>query len=481
MDIIEQELNKKKEISNFYRKKNINGKFFLSTDHGTWVLLTPEQNQAFEEGKLLDEDLHKDLVERGFLITPSNYDQITEEYYSRYDYLDRGASLHIIVPTIRCNLRCTYCHSEAASVGTGSRFDMGEDTVEKTLEFIFKSPNKRITIEFQGGEPLLNKSAFMKVINYSAELNQIYQKEYSIALVTNLTEMDEELLEFISANREQIHVCTSLDGPEHVHNTNRKYVQTQTGTYQDVVKWIRRFQEEKIPLSLLMVTTRYSLAYWKEIVDEYVKWGQMEIQLKPLDYLGYAVSVWSEVGYTMSEFNDFWKKSVDYMFELLDQGVVISERYLIMALRNLMYRRDINYLDLASPCGLIRGQIVYNYNGDIYCCDEARVLDHFIIGNVHTDTYNEVIQQDRSKELIVASMTEGHYCDSCAYKPFCGVCPVLNYAQEGSYNIKLNKSNRCLKNKLVMDYAMNKIISERHKIRQLLAGNILTRMLHSIH
>ncbi|QNU66189.1 His-Xaa-Ser system radical SAM maturase HxsB [Ruminiclostridium herbifermentans] len=472
MDYIEKELEHKKYLINFYRSRDIGNKKLLTTDHGTWMIFSDEEYRHFTEENM-DETLYNEAEQRGLLITSSNYGSIINQYHRRYESIEKGAALHIIVPTIRCNLRCSYCHSEAASITDGNYYDMKEDTLKRTLEFIFQSPNHTITIEFQGGEPLLNKPLIKKTCEYAAVLNQKYRKKYKIALISNFIAMDEDFLQFIYENKDVIHLCTSLDGPEYVHDQNRKYVHRDVGTYKQVTYWIKRCFEKGIKVGMLMVTTRQSLPYWKEIIDEYVRWGQTEIQIKPLDYLGYAVEVWDTIGYTMEEFIDFWKKCVDYTFELLGKGVYIAERYVVLAFKKILTNKNVDFLDLTNPCGAIRGQVVYNYNGDIYCCDEARVMDDFIIGNVFEDNYNGLIQKRKSKEIIMASIAEGYYCDSCVYKPFCGVCPVLGYAQQRSYNIKLNKTNRCKKNRTVFDYVFNKIIYEQASVKQFIMGYML--------
>lgn len=478
-DYILEELEKSKGyIVNFYRQKRLQDKILLTTDHGTWVSLHEQEYADFLEGKIRSQ-LYADLVERGIIITHDNYEQIIENYYKRYKHIERGAGLHIIVPTIRCNLRCVYCHSEATSITEGVHYDMDESTLKRTLEFIFQSPKEKILIEFQGGEPLLNKPMVKLTFEYAEELSQKYHKEYKLALVTNLLAMDEEFLDFLVARKERFMLTSSLDGPKEVHDKNRLYVHSNAGTYDQVTKWIKRCNEKGIHVGLLMVTTKYSLPYWKEIVDEYAKWGQRVLQIKPLDYLGYAVDVWDEIGYTMEEFVEFWTKSVDYMFELLDQGTIITDRYLHLILKNILHGTDTGFLDLGNPCGMIRGQIVYNYNGDIYCCDEARVLEDFIVGNVFEDNYIDLIQKAQSKELIRSSMLEGHYCDSCAYKPYCGICPVLHYGQERNYKIKLNKTNRCLRNRTVLDYAFHKLIFERNQIQRLILGLMLKNRIHT--
>lgn len=464
---------------NFYRKKKFGDHYLLTTDHGTWVMLDEQQCRDFENG-VIDKELFAELYERGLLITEKNIDKITLDYVERYQNNDGAAGLHIIVPTIRCNLRCVYCHSEAESITEGKKFDMDELTLRRTLEVIFKSPQKNITIEFQGGEPLLNKEIVKLTIEYSKELNQKYKKNYMIALVSNLLALDEEFLDYLVENKDDLAICTSLDGPRELHNKNRKFVHSNIGTYDQVVEKIEMCRSKGFHIGIMMVTTKESLKYPKEIVDTFIKFDNRNIHIKPLDYLGYAKEVWSEIGYSDDEYIEFWNSCVDYMFELLNEGNVVMESKVNMSIKNLLTRENTGFLDWTNPCGLIRGQIVYNYNGDIYCCDEGRVMKESVIGNVHEEEYIDLVKKPRSIELLKAAIIEGYYCDSCVYKAFCGVCPVLHYAQEKNFNIKLNKTNRCRINKNILDYTFNKLINERKSIQKFIIGSMIDNQLGNI-
>jgi sulfatase maturation enzyme AslB (radical SAM superfamily) len=69
-------------------------------------------------------------------------------------------------------------------------------------------------------------------------------------------------------------ISTSLDGPAFIHNANRPF--HKGGASHDVVvKNIKRCQDylgiQKV--SALMTTTRLSLKYPKEIVDEFISRG----------------------------------------------------------------------------------------------------------------------------------------------------------------------------------------------------------------
>ena len=60
----------------------------------------------------------------------------------------------ILVPTLRCNLTCSYCQvSRAAETARG--YDWDEEILRDVLDFLDQLETDEIKIEFQGGEPLL--------------------------------------------------------------------------------------------------------------------------------------------------------------------------------------------------------------------------------------------------------------------------------------------------------------------------------------
>lgn len=74
---------------------------------------------------------------------------------TRLSRLAQFTNLHIFVVTLRCDHSCPYCQVSRQSESKGE-FDMTMEMAEKSLDFVFRSPNPAIKIEFQGGEPLLN-------------------------------------------------------------------------------------------------------------------------------------------------------------------------------------------------------------------------------------------------------------------------------------------------------------------------------------
>ena len=128
-------------------------------------------------------------------------------------------------------------------------------------------------------------------------------------------------------------------------------------------------------------------------------------------------------------------------------------------LKKILTDKGHNFTDLSSPCGAALGQIVYNYDGDIYTCDEGRMLedDTFMIGNVKKSGYRETISNSKVKAMITSSCLENTTCDYCAYKPYCGVCPVRNYASCGNLFPQMINTDWCKIKTAQFDYLFRKI------------------------
>ena len=442
----------KRYIHNFYRIKKIRDNYLLITEQGGWIFLTKDEYTRFLRYELQPEE--RNLLEnKGVIITGDNYKQILDNAHGRYQFLDFGVTLHILIPTLRCNHRCIYCHSSAASTCETEK-EMTPETADKIIDFIFQTPSHQIKIEFQGGEPLLNFDVFKHVVKRAKEKNRKAMKKMNITLVTNLTLLDEEKLDWIT--KEGVSITTSLDGPKELHDANRIYEEGH-GTYDNLAKKLRFVKEKEVNIGAIMVTTKKSLDHWNGIVDEYLRWGFNNFFLKHLSKLGYAQDDWPKIGYTAEEFVTFWKKTMDYIMALGRKGVIFNENVTVLMMKKILQHGDPGFLDFRSPCGIAIGQLAYNHDGDIYSCDEGRNYEMFNLGNVKDKTYKEVISSIEAQQLCESSIIDNYYCDACSYKPFCGTCPVLNYAENNNIIPKTPLSMRCKILKAQFDWIFEKM------------------------
>jgi len=362
-------------------------------------------------------------------------------------------------------MSCVYCHADA---GKSHSMAMTIDTAKKVLDVIFKTPSKSINIEFQGGEPLLNWPVLEYIVNEAEKKAKKKGKNLILSLVSNLTAMTDSMLDFLIEHK--VGICTSLDGNKELHNKNRVFMHGKGDSHPFVKKWLSAAREKKgsYEENALLTVTKDSLPEWKNIIDEYVRLGMRAIFIRFLNPFGTAKKNWNLIGYSPEEFVDFYKKSLDYIIELNNSGKSkIVEKTAQILLRKIFAQNDPGFLDLRSPCGAGIGQIAYNYDGSVYTCDEGRMLaamgdESFCMGHVSKDTYRKMINSPVVKSMVTASLNELQpACSECAYKPYCGVCPIFNYADRGDL-FMYGMNYRCRIYKGILDYLFTIIYNKKH-------------------
>ena len=158
---------------------------------------------------------------------------------------------------------------------------------------------------------------------------------------------------------------------------------------------------------------------------------------------------------------------MDYIIELNLKGRNFHERFATIFLTKILTERDPDYLDIRSPCGAGIGQLAYNFNGDVYTCDEGRMLsrwqdESFRLGNVSDNSYEDIINNQIVKTMCISSCLDSlPECSECVYKPYCGVCPLYNYTVNG--NIFNKAIFLCRINKGILDYLFKKLQNEKDR------------------
>jgi His-Xaa-Ser system radical SAM maturase HxsB len=441
---------------------------FISNDLGEYVILQQADFTAFVEGDLpTDTVLFRELKEKGFIAGEISNDEYRTRYWDKRTSLNQGPVLHGFVLTERCNHGCQYCHSSVVGM---DRMDtnMSAEIAEKGVDFALQTTSEGLTIEFQGGEPTANWDVLVHTVKYAQEKNKVAQKKLAFSLVTNLSLMTDERLDFLVTNRVQI--CTSLDGPQALHNKIRIF--KGGDSFENVTTWLKKINDRYSEMGLdttlyraeaLPTITKYALPQWKEIVDTYVELGCRALFLRVLDPFGFAAITNKTLGYTMDEFLVFYRNAVDYIIELNKQGVQVMERLAAIMLSKIIGGDDPNYLDLRSPGGAVIGQLAYHPNGNVYSSDEGRMVaamgdEFFLLGKLGELEYRDLMQSAQTRALVLASTNDAlPGCVSCAYKPYCGQQPEYNYVTQGSIHGRMPESTWCRKHMGIFDYLVERL------------------------
>ena len=445
---------------NHFNFKEFHNKILITNDLGRYMFLEKEDFRNLIGNTIdLDSCIGKDLIKNKMVYLESNLlFSKQNEFLLRENksHMATATSLHIFVVTTACNLNCKYCQ---ANNGTQvPNCFMTIETAEQAVEIALQSPERNLSFEFQGGEPLLNFPVIKHIVEYSEERNNSHNIAYSV--VTNLTLLTDEILAFLVNHN--VSISTSLDGNESLHNYNRPF-KTGEGSFEYAAEKIKQIKDKDISVGAIQTTTKASLPYAKEIVDTYVELGFKSIFIRHLTQLGKAQKNWEEIGYSAEQYLDFYWGALDYIIELNKNGVDIKEQHATILLKR-MNGTITNYMELRSPCGAGIGQLAYFADGRVFTCDEGRMLaemgnDAFLLGNVRNDTYSSIIENRVCKAACASSILETiPSCCDCAYQPYCGVCPVVNYSIGNDLMEKEPRSYRCKVYSGMLDYLFKRYL-----------------------
>jgi uncharacterized protein len=447
----------------------------LVNDVGEYVVADRGTARALAGRQLAPaSDLYKTLKAKQFVYDTDSdplRDMFAVKYRTKKSFLNGFTKLHIFVVTLRCDHSCHYCQVSRQN-STESTFDMSLATAEKSIAMMMCVPNKNITLEFQGGEPLLAFDLIKAIVPVAEAAARLRDKNLEIVIVSNLANLTESMLEYMAEHH--IGLSTSLDGPLDLHNANRP--RPGSNSHQLLIANLQKARKALGAgnVSAMMTTTRRSLDYPVEIIDEYVAHGFTSVFLRPLSPYGFAVKSRRKTGYEMDRFLAFYKKGLDHLLNLNKSGVRISEFYSAMLLTKMLTPYATSYVDLQSPAGAATSVLVYNYDGMIYATDESRMLAEmndtsFQMGSVHEVSYQDLVGGDVYRRLMSAGINESlPGCVDCAFQPYCGADPVFHHATQGDMFGHRPTSAFCHRNMEVIKHLFDLIANGDEATRRIL-------------
>jgi His-Xaa-Ser system radical SAM maturase HxsB len=455
-------------------------RYFLSNEVGEFLVINREQLDSYVKKRISkNSDFYYDLKSKGFLIDHDSnvaLDLLALKYRTKAQKIAQFTALHLFVVTLRCDYTCQYCQV-SRQTDDKHAFDMSEQTANKAIDLVFRSPSPAIKIEFQGGEPLLNFNLIKYVVTTAKTKNIQYKKDLQFVITTNLSLLTDEVLAFCIEHN--IFLSTSLDGSEPLHNANRP--RPSKNGYQLTIDGIKKAQavlgHDKI--GALMTTTEKSLSNVTSIIDTYLENNLDCIFLRPLSPYGFAVKTQQAYKYDIERWFEFYKEGLDYVLKINKQGHRFVELYTELIINKLLSPFSTGYVDLQSPSGAGISAIVYNYDGDVYASDEARMLaemgdKNFRLGNVHNDGYEDIILSDTLLNTLESTLSESiPMCADCGFLPYCGTDPVYHYATQGDIVGNKALSGFCSKNMKIFRHIIT-LLEDDFEARKILLSWVRT-------
>lgn len=448
-----------------YFKRRLNNHWLAVSSSGDHLLLDDQQIQILDSGhvQLFPLGLQAKLKSRFFIAEQQRLGSrrlLVSRKAARRETVETGVGLHIIVPTLQCAHSCQYCQVSRSLTDTGHT--ISTENLLQACRSIFQSPAQSLTVEFQGGDPLLRFDLLEKAILYIEELNQVFHRKIRFVIASTLHQLTESMCLFFQNHA--VVLSTSIDGPALLHNRNRPIPgrNSYERTLQGIELGRRMLGEESV--SALMTTTKLSLPFPEEIVDEYVRLGFRDIFLRPLSSYGFAKRNQSLLGYELDKFHKFYQRAFERVLYWNRKGVELREVYASIILNKILSPFDGGYVDLQSPTGAGQSVMVYNYDGYVYPSDEARMLAEsgdvsLRLGRIGASL--EVLQASTAQQALMQAslVTEVAACSVCAFQVFCAPNPVDSQAQFGVVDAPVLETEHCLRHQWLFDFFFERVNS----------------------
>jgi uncharacterized protein len=177
----------------------------------------------------------------------------------------------ILGVTESCNLRCSYCKYSGTYqfARQHSNAQMTEATAHKAVRFlmdhskyIIDETDEPISMTFYGGEPFINFRLIKSCVSFVEEHYPERRERLILALTSNFTMPQEEILQFLAKNR--IELTVSLDGPQILHDRYRVSARGK-GSFERLRRNLERLRKideeyynEKVAFSVV-ITPPYDL------------------------------------------------------------------------------------------------------------------------------------------------------------------------------------------------------------------------------
>lgn len=330
-----------------------------------------------------------------------------------------GLSLHI---AHACNLRCAYCFAGGGTYH-GPAAMMPAETARQAVDFLLANahPSAALSLEFFGGEPLLNREVLAATAAYAREREKALGRPITLTISTNGTILDAEALAILE--RYRIDVVISLDGRPEVHNAVRTDARGRP-TDEPIRAGIRALmaspeQPDRPRCYIRAVFTRQNLDFTADI---------LHLLDLPADGVSLEPAVGSGGGWSLGEAD---VAAAEAEYERL--ALALAERW-----RNGGAGEFLPFqLPPAPPspwesgrgCGAGVSELAVAPDGSLYPCHRFVGNPLFRAGSV----WNGIQENDLLAEFARATAATKPRCQACWARAWCGGgCQANGYERNGS-------------------------------------------------
>ena len=352
---------------------------------------------------LSTDDEQKELYKRGFLIDV-DINELEKISNGRLKAnTDTSNKLFRIWTTSKCNAQCFYCFEQGVKTET-----LTLDICDKVIDYIssFIHEGDKITIEWFGGEPLLNIAAIDKITKALKEKCDVKNAKYASYFISNGSLITPEIISKMESEWSTKYIQITLDGSRSAYNKIKNYFNPIKYNFDKVIDNILLFKNSKIRVSLRLNYTKDNYEDLIELLD-YI--GPKVKNSKNI--MSYVYPIWS---CTLSTDKNKFVSTVNADKNLLSIFDKILEYNLNEAKRLIRITRKVTS---CKSCNIDSCTILPN--GDIAKCSETFI-------NTYGTVEEGITKKDEYKNWSMHPLSTE--CRECVFLPICqGGCKASNY------------------------------------------------------
>lgn len=304
-----------------------------------------------------------------------------------------------------CNMRCTYCYEGIEK----KEILLSKEMMYKSIDFCKELANgKEIDLTLLGGEPLLNRSVFLLLLDY------ISDDYINISMTTNGTIWDDEILAKIIEKR--VSLSISIDGDEKTHLKNRGS-KSGINLYWKTMETIRTLLKNNVLFVTRMTVAKNTVTRFFDNIIYFYKMGIKNISVAINEF-----EEWDDA--SLFRLDEELSKLDEWYLNHIDEGVFID--LYDAKIGEIMVCRERRFCSAGT-----KNHFVIDSRGIIYPC--SYVVDDPIweIGNIEMG-----INESRFREALRQHIVRKKACSDCEINYYCisTRCGFKNYKLTGWIN-----------------------------------------------
>ncbi|PUB87699.1 MAG: hypothetical protein DBP02_00740 [gamma proteobacterium symbiont of Ctena orbiculata] len=322
----------------------------------------------------------------------------------------------------RCNLDCSYCYVTKNNAMNDEK--MSIDTFKSAVDNLLTEfdTSKRINILFFGGEPLLNISFLTEAIGSLKKIEAEGKTKFSFSLTTNGTILSDKILDLIL--QYDISIVISIDGSQDVHDAMRPYKNSGRGSYDTIVKNVRKLAEfKKIKARVTLCDVDVDLV---EMYEQLKSAGFWDVHL--------AIVADEETDTTkLKEKMDILRRRIGemeaYIIKNMNDDVLVRFGDYLKYLKKIHLGFTPENRPMRFPCTAGHSSFSLATTGDYYLCHRFNNVDEYRLGDINHGVNPEI--RDKFLQEHNVSSRVGQ-CKTCWASTMCGgTCYHPSYTHSG--------------------------------------------------